>query len=78
MNDYCTSVGYDSFFNMNESKGRITNHEILENPVSVSFTLIDKRWEKNDWRNETLSEHVVPAVVFLAWPYLIPYQCNNC
>lgn len=43
MNDYCTSVGYDSFFNMNESKGRITNHEILENPVSVSFTLIDKR-----------------------------------
>lgn len=42
MNEFCTSVGYDSFFNKNESKGRTTNHEILENPVSVSLT-VDKR-----------------------------------
>lgn len=43
MDEYCTSVWYDSFFSKKESRGHITNHEIFENYLSVSLKLIGKR-----------------------------------
>lgn len=43
MDEDCTTVWNDSFFINNESKGPITDHEILEGPMSVPLKCKGKR-----------------------------------
>lgn len=43
MDEDCTTIWNDSFFINNESKGLITDHEILEGPMSIPLKCIGKR-----------------------------------